>query len=333
MRTPVTVGIVLEEGAAPGLVRALDLLPKASVAWLCDRRIHREDPWHSLYAGRTGRVDDVLGDDAVDAVVILSADASSRGDHVARALEADKHVLVGGTIASSTRHAEELVAEAHRRQRVLTGVHRSLFSASTLALRDVVSKGTLGELFYLRALRHGESRSSTSLWSNAADEVARVLHLLADEPVEVAARGEAYAGPDVDVVSCLFRFATGITAQIEVSTLDARPMSRLALVGSRATAVLDELARRPLSIYSTPRRRGGGEVLSPHVERVNPDVEACERFVTTVRTPGSRAPAREAIVIVAAVEALRRSLESPGFSLQPDADTQPELRVIGGEPA
>ena len=57
----------------------------------------------------------------------------------------------------------------------------------------------------------------------------------------MTARGDSYAGPDLDVVSCL-RFAT-FTAQIEISGLDPRPMTRLALVGSRATAV-DELASR-----------------------------------------------------------------------------------------
>jgi hypothetical protein len=52
VRTPVTVGIVLEEGADPGLCRAMDQLPKASVAWLCDHRVRRDDPWYSLFAGR-----------------------------------------------------------------------------------------------------------------------------------------------------------------------------------------------------------------------------------------------------------------------------------------
>jgi predicted dehydrogenase len=331
VRTPVTVGIVLEEGADPGLFRAMDQFPKASVAWLCDHRVRRDDPWYSLFAGRTGRVDDVLEDDEVDAVVILAPDPFVRGEHVSRALEADKHVLVGGTIAGTTSHAEQLVAEAHRRQRRLSAVHRPLFNAATLALRDVVAEGRLGELYYLRGVRHGEGASTTNLWSIGADEVARVLHVLADEPVEVTARGDSYAGPDLDVVSCLLRFATGITAQLEISGLDPRPMCRLALVGSRATAVLDEFAPRPLTLYTARGRRGGGEAFSPNVDPQDADLEACELFVSAIRSPGAAAPARESVVLVAVLEALRQSLGSAGAASQPAPDTQPELRVIGSE--
>jgi predicted dehydrogenase len=331
VRTPVTVGVVLEEGADPGLFRAIDRLPKASVAWVCDHRVHRDDPWHSHFAGRTGRVDDILEDDDVDAVVVLAPDPYVRGEHVARALEADKHVLVGGTIAATTSHAEQLVAEAHRRQRRLMAVQHSIFHAATLTLRDVVADGRLGELYYLRAVRHGDGASTTNLWSIAADEVARVLNVLADEPVEVSARGDSYAGPELDLVSCLLRFATGITAQVEISGLDPRPMNRLALVGSRGTAVLDELAPMPLTIYTARGRRGGGDAFSPRVDLQDPELEACELFVGAIRSPAVSGPARESIVLVAVLEALRQSLGSAGAASEPAADTQPELRVIGSD--
>jgi predicted dehydrogenase len=331
VRTPVTIGIILHEGSDPGLFWAIDQLPQARVAWLCDRRVHPDDPWRGKFAGRTGRVDDILEDDEVDAVLVLSPDPFVRGEHVARALEADKHVLVGGTIAGTASHAEQLLAEAHHRQRRLASVQRSLFESSTLALRDVVAEGRLGELYYLRAVRHGDGASTASLWSIAAEELARVLHVLADEPVEVTARGDSYAGPEFDVVSFLLSFATGITAQVEISGLDPRPMSRLALVGSRATAVLDELAPMPLTIYTARGRRGGGDAFSPRIEQSDADVEACELFVSAIRAQAASAPARESIVLVSVLDALRQSLAMAGAASQPRADTQPELRVIGSD--
>jgi predicted dehydrogenase len=331
VRTPVTVGIVLHEGADQGLFRAIDQLPQAKVAWLCDRQVHPQEPWRGKFAGRTGRVDDILEDDEVDAVLVLAPDPFVRGEHVGRALEADKHVLVGGTIAGTMSHAEQLLADAHRRQRRLVSVQRSLFEASTLALRDVVAEGRLGELYYLRAVRHGDVASTANLWSVAAEEVARILHVLADEPVEVTARGDSYAGPDLDVVSCLLGFATGITAQVELSGLDPRPMRRLALVGSRATAVLDELAAMPLTIYTARGRRGGGDAFSPRIEQNDADLEACEAFVSAIRSTAAAPPARESIVLVAVLDALRQSLASAGASAHPAADTQPDLRVIGSE--
>ncbi len=95
--------------------------------------------------------------------------------------------------------------------------------------------------------------------------------------------------------------------------------------------MLDELAQRPLTIYTARGSRGGGEAFSPRVDAHDADLEACELFVSAIRSPAAAAPARESIVLVAVLEALRQSLTSAGAASQPAADTQPELRVIGNE--
>ncbi len=333
MRTPVTVGFVLEEGADLGLVRAMDQLPKANLAWVCDRRVRRDDiDACAGHAARTDSVDDLLEDDEVDAIVVLSRDPASRAELAGRALEADKHVLVDGTIAPSTEAADRLVNSALSRQRVVSGLHRSLLHSATPALREAIMQGRLGELYYLRALHHAGRGWSEELWSVAADEVARIVHVLADEPVEVVARGDAYAGAAPDVISCLLRFATGITAQVEISALDARPMKRVAAVGSRATALLDEHAPHPLTIFNALREAEGGrdgDVFSPYVDLHDPALEACELFLGGVRSPAAPVPPRDAIVVVAVVEALRSSLADAGSTSRPAPGAQPELRVIG----
>jgi hypothetical protein len=53
--------------------------------------------------------------------------------------------------------------------------------------------------------------------------------------------------------------------------------------------------------------------------------------VSAIRSPGAAAPARESVVLVAVLEALRQSLGSAGATSQPAAETQPELRIIGSE--
>jgi predicted dehydrogenase len=327
VRTPLNVGVVLECDSGVDFLRALDQIPKASIRWICDRRLRRDEFAWAPGARRTTHVDEVLEDEEVDAVII-SADEDDRRELAARALAADKHVLVEGAIAPDAEAAERLVHEAHRRQRVLTSAHRASLHSATRELKTLVSLGRLGEVYYLRALRNATPHSQEELWSLVAEEAARVLHVLEDEPVEVLARGDSYGGPGVDVASCLLRFATGITAQIDVSTLDVRPLRRLAVVASDATAALDELAPWPLTVHDAR----SGDVFSPHIECADPALEACRSFLGSLRGTGQPAPPREAVVVIAVVDALRRSLATDGAA-SPPAALQPSLRVLGAESA
>ena len=197
----------------------------------------------------------------------------------------------------------------------------------------MTAAGELGDVYYLRALANACSRHE-GLWPLVADEVARIVDLLADEPVEVVASGTSYGGSDIDLVSCLLRFATGIGAQIDVSTVDPRPLRRLAVVGSAATAVLDRYAPRPLTLhYARPGDRGrSGDVFSPGFELDEPAGRGCELFARAVRSRGAKLPARESVVVAAVVEALQGSLELGGErSLVPAV--QSALRVVGPESA
>jgi predicted dehydrogenase len=325
VRTPINAAVVVGRDSGVEFLRALEQIPKASIGWICDRRLRRDETAWAPGARRTSHVDDVLEDEDVD-VVIVSADEDDRREIAARSLGADKHVLVEGTIAPDADVAERLVREAHRRQRVLVSAHRSALHAATRELKGLVSLGRLGELYYLRAVRNATPNAQDELWSLVADEVARVLYVLEDEPVEVYARGDSYGGADVDLASCLLRFATGISAQVEVSTLDIRPLRRCAAVGSDATAVVDELGPWTLAVHDARC----SDVYSPHVEPVDPALEACQLFLSAVRASGQPAPQRDAVVVVSVVDALRRSLAANGTAAPPAA-LQPGLRVLGAE--
>ena len=118
----------------------------------------------------------------------------------------------------------------------------------------MAAAGELGDVYYLRAVANACSRHE-GLWPIVADEVARIVDLLADEPVEVIAAGTSYGGSSIDLVSCLLRFANGIGAQIDVSTVDPRPLRRLAVVGSAANGRSSTgTPRGPLTVHLPAQR-------------------------------------------------------------------------------
>ena len=86
------------------------------VRWICDRDPERLARFERRYPGvsSTLRIDEVLEDDDVDAVVIATP-VYTHFYLASRALHAGKHAFVEKPLAASSREADELVRVASRR--------------------------------------------------------------------------------------------------------------------------------------------------------------------------------------------------------------------------
>ena len=86
----------------------------------------------------------------VDVVVIATPNDSHHA--LARAaLEAGKHVVVDKPFTMDLAEAQDLVALAKAKQRVLSVFHNRRFDADFLTLQDVLSSGRLGRLVYFES--------------------------------------------------------------------------------------------------------------------------------------------------------------------------------------
>jgi predicted dehydrogenase len=326
MRTAVRVGVVGLGGSSLELARTFDELPQSEVAWICAETGARHLRGRVRLAGArvTPDLDDLLADEALDAVVLTVA-LPLRYELIKRALEAGKHVLVTRLLADSGDHADELARLAERHRRQLMVGHTLLFHPVVRKLKELIEVGRLGELFYLYGSRsavpsgrHGE----TPLWTLGAGDVAAILHLLGDEPVEVRARGETYVRAGMaDVVFCDLVFATGIVAHLHLSWLDANLARRITAVGSRRTAVFDQLeVKRTLTLYEhgpvgeDPDALGRfGEIVCPRVSQDDAVRLQCDAFLARIRSSGEDlSGARQGAAVVNVLEALQRSLERDG---------------------
>jgi predicted dehydrogenase len=96
------------------------------------------------------RFDDLLADDAVDAIDICTPNYLHRPMAVA-ALEAGKHVLVERPLARSAEEAEAMVKAARKADRVLMCGVNHRFRADAQILKRFVEKGELGRVFFAKA--------------------------------------------------------------------------------------------------------------------------------------------------------------------------------------
>ena len=342
MRTPVTVGVLGLGATGLRIARVFDELPQADLRSLCDTRVEAQlrarRPFPTVRT--TSSLDDLLGDEDLDAVVI-AAPIGIRAELARRALEAEKHVFTERPLALNGEDADRLVQLAEKADRRLHVEDACLFDPALRKLRELVELERLGEIFYVTAtctdvsdlLHHSES----VVWNLGGHAVALLLFLLGDEPVEVSARGDAFVSThSPDVAFCHLRFATGIVAHLQLSRLDRCRQSRVTVVGSTRMAVYDELdpdgalqidETRILADDGVIRVRVG-DVVTTRATPEDPMRLQCEHFAAAVRAPRDPASAYRAATVVNTLEALTRSLDEVGAPTVVRGALRRDARVV-----
>ena len=104
----------------PNLARNFAGLPGCELAWCCDASEAARERWAASFPNTrfTAELDDLLSDDALDAVV-LATPVPTHGALAERVLDAGKHCFVEKPLAQSVEEAERAVAAAERSGRVL----------------------------------------------------------------------------------------------------------------------------------------------------------------------------------------------------------------------
>ena len=209
--------------------------------------------------------------------------------------------------------------------------HLLLFHPALAFLHTLIDSGELGEIYYLYGNRQnlGKVRADeNALWSLGAHDVAVLLDLVGERPVEAWARGECYVRPDVeDVVFGYLKFPSGVIAHLHLSWLDPHKMRKLTVVGSQKMVVFDDMETdRKVTIYDKSASRSPstdsygeyvsvrfGDISIPRIANDEPLRIECQEFVdaiTAAREP--RCNGREGLAVVEVLEAMQASLDDGG---------------------
>jgi predicted dehydrogenase len=319
---PVRIGQVGLGAWGANLVRNVDVL--ANLTWICDGDDARRAQFERRFPGArsTGRYEDLLSDDALEAIVV----ATPVPTHFAlarQALEAGKHVFVEKPPAMRASEMEELVELSERSGLVLMPGHLLLYHPGVRKLKELVTTGELGEVLCIYGNRQNLGiirKDENALWSLGVHDLSVILHLLGEEPVETSAHGNAFLNPGVeDVVFCFMRFPSGKIAHLHLSWLDPHKMRRLTVVGRDKMVVFDDMElERKVTIYEKgPSRKAEtfgewqtrtGDILSPKIPSDEPLRLELEHFLSLVRKGGDGVEARDGLAVVRVLERLQQDL-------------------------
>ncbi len=271
----------------------------------------------------------ILEDPEVRGVIIASS-AVSHYSLSKEILLADKDVLVEKPMALNSRDAEEMLAIAEKRGRILMVGHLLIYHPVVDRLKTMIASGELGKIHYIYTQRVNLGvirQDENALLSFAPHDLSVILYLVEEEPAVVSAHGESYIQKGIeDVVFVSLRFPDGKMANIHLSWLDPHKLRKVTIVGSKKMVVFDDMeASEKLKIYDKGvgnlSYETYGEYLSlrfgditiPNIKMVEPLRAEAEHFVQCIDSrKRPKTSGEDGLRVVRILMAAQKSLKEKG---------------------
>jgi predicted dehydrogenase len=301
------------------------------VGWMCDADPKRLSHFEGLYPSvqATTSFEDLLEDPRLDAVLIATP-VFTHFDLASRSLAAGKHTFVEKPLAQSSEEAEGLLGLADEEELVLMCGHTFLYSPPVRAVKALLDRGELGEVFFITSSRVnlGLHQPDVSvIWDLGPHDFSILRYWLEGMPETVSAVGrDSIVDGIPDVAFVTLGFPSGTLVNLEMSWLAPSKLRRTVLVGSRKMVVYDDSSTEPVRIfdhgvvYEDPTTFGEyqlsyrtGDILSPHVDSAEPLTVQLGDFVNAVNTETPHAGHGELCRdVVRLIEAAEESLQDGG---------------------
>jgi len=242
---PLNVGVIGYGYWGPKLLRNFRELPNTRVAMLADlaedRLAQARQGYPDLAVTRDYR--ELLESD-VDAVVVATP-VTTHFPIGMDCLRAGKHVLIEKPLARNRLEGQKLVDLAAERGLVLMAGHTFEYNPAVEMLKDVISRGEIGRVYYVCSWRTNLGifqKDVNVLWDLAPHDVSILLFVLGLDPINVSACGQSYVQPGIHDVSRLtLNFPNQIQAHVHVSWLDPCKVRRTTIVGDKKMIVYDDV--------------------------------------------------------------------------------------------
>ena len=291
---------------------------------------------------------DVLSHPNIKAVVIATP-AETHYNLAREALLADKHVYVEKPLVLREEDADELIALAEKKKRILMVGHLLQYHPVFLHLQHSVQSGKLGRINYIYShrLNLGKIRREENiLWSFAPHDISMILSLANEEPKSVLATGGNYLHQQIaDVTTTHLEFPSGLKAHIFVSWLHPFKEQKLVVVGDRKMAVFNDTEPWPDKLLFYPHTINWQNSIpvpaKAEAERVEipedePLRKECEHFIECIENGSQpRTDGKEGLRVLKVLNAGQRSLNqnSSNISIKATSATDSANEVFVHETA
>lgn len=324
-------------------VRIFSELVDSRVVAICEQSPERLKEVSRRFPGvyLTTQVDDAASHPGVDAVVVCT-EATTHFNITRRLLLAGKHILVEKPLTTIAAEAEKLIDLAESNSAILMVGHTFVFNSGVRKVKEQMQKGD-GRVYYLYARRTNLGpirRDVNALWDLAPHDIAIFNYLLDSTPQWVSAvGGKVLRNCRDDVGFISLGYPDNVLAHVHVSWADPDKAREVVVVKSDKRIVFNDLngieqvrvfekgvspiEHEPLNYGEFRFEIRDGDIVSPHIEPVEPLKNQCRHFLDCVRT-GKRpiSSGVEGRDVVRVLEAVNRSMESKGLQVEVESKSE-----------
>jgi predicted dehydrogenase len=315
----------------PNLARNFLLQPTVAGVTLCDTNVKRLESISRKFptAKMVTDVREVLEDPNIEAVAIVTP-VSTHFELGMAALDAGKHVLIEKPMAASTREAEQLLDRAARMNLLLMVDHTFLYTGAVRKIKDIVSGGELGEVFYFDSVRVNLGlfqHDVNVIWDLAPHDISIMDHVVGKKPTAVTAVGSTHFNGVEDVAYITVRFDNGLLGHFHVNWLSPVKVRMILIGGSKKMIVYDDMepsekvkvydkgveVKTQEMVYNTLIQYRVGDMYAPQLDQTEALFAMTSDFLTSIEK--GRAPISEGSVglnVVRILEAANDSLKAGG---------------------
>jgi len=187
---------------------------------------------------------ELIADPGVDAVMIATP-VSTHFQLALSALQAGKHVMVEKPITTTSPEARILIAEAARRNLVLMVDHTFVYTPAVRKIRELVSDGSLGDIYYYDSTRVnlGLFQSDVNvIWDLAVHDFSILEFLMQERPSAISASGTGHIeGRPENIAHLTLFYDSGAVAHLNVNWLAPVKVRQTFVGGSKKMVLYDDL--------------------------------------------------------------------------------------------
>ncbi len=242
---PVRAAIIGLGYFGPNLLRNFVAQQDCEMVYVCDLQEANLAKTRKLYPAIEGVSDaSVIMKDASVELVIIATPTTAHFPLAKQALEAGKHVLIEKPMTATVAEAEELVALAKQKGKMIFVDHTFCFAPSVRRIADMVKSGALGDLLYMDSVRInlGLIQKDANVLQDLAIHDLSILGQLMDlrEVQSVCAHGSQHFGKQEEDAHIHITMNNGVTAHIHVSWLSPVKIRRTMIAGTKSMIVYDD---------------------------------------------------------------------------------------------
>jgi predicted dehydrogenase len=229
----------------PNVVRNLSNLDYSQVAIVCDSSPNSRNRVEKAYSNVRVCADsaEVVTSNDIDAVAIVTP-VWTHFELAKAALENGKHVFVEKPFTNSAQQAEELINLAERKNLHIMVDHTFLFTGAVKKIRQLLSEGALGRLYYYDSTRVNLGlfqHDINVIWDLAPHDLSIMDHLIGAEPEAVVATGQSHLNGHEDVAFITLYFPNKVIAHVNVNWLSPVKVRTTLIGGEKKMLVWNDL--------------------------------------------------------------------------------------------